>query len=158
MLSQVASAALLLVLVLSLGCPAAQCNGPDPRAYQIEFSLVSSTSPPYGRIEIKGTADNYGTEEFVSGEGQQSLQLYEGSTLVSEQPFQNLALDETVEVTYERDWSLSSEFLPSSYQIVIAYDPDILMDGNEDNDDCNTNNNTLTRSTSGIASELFGAR
>lgn len=121
----------------------------------IDYTLLEQTSTTTGRVEIKGIVDNYGSQAFMSGEGQQAAQLWEvdaggQSKMVSSVEFQNLALNETVEVTYERDWSTADEFPPQSYRLLLSYDPDILLDGNPNNDDCNPNNNTRTRSTSGI--------
>ena len=137
------------------------CFGPDPRAITIEFRLVAATSATTGRVEIKGIVDNYGTEEFRSGASQQSVQLYEGTTLVAENmvaehEFQNIALDETISVEYERDWDTGDEFVPSKYTLYVNLDNDIFMDGNEENDDCNTNNNLLELDTTGI-NDLFSA-
>ena len=56
-------------------------------------------------------------------------------------------------MSYEREWNSSSptegEF-PPDYIVKISYDPDILIDGNPDNDDCNPGNNEVTRSGAGI--------
>ena len=54
-----------------------------------------------------------------------------------------------MQLSWERDWNSSSpsegEF-PNSYRLLILYDPDIYMDANKDNDDCNQNNNKKERS------------
>lgn len=145
-------------IVWSNGCPAdvdgvpVACIGPDPRAKTIEYSLVNRTSATTADILIKGEVDNIGTENYVSGVGQQSIQLWEDTTMVAEESFQNLAVGATVTVEYRRSWSISGEeFPPDHYQLVISYDPDIRDDGVTTNDDCRLTNNSIYRSTAGIA-------
>lgn len=69
--------------------------------------------------------------------------------MVAQVPFQNLAPAQEVNLVYERNWDAASpaegEF-PPTYRLLIGYDPDILLDGNPNNDDCNSNNNQLERS------------
>lgn len=158
------------LFLMGLSCPPGDpddgrvpvvCFGPDPQALRIEFRLIEATTATSGRVEIKGIVDNYGMEEFRSGQGQQSAQLFEGNTLVAENllvehEFLNLALDETISVEYERDWDTADEFLPSEYTLYVNLDPDIFIDGNEQNDDCNTNNNMLQRSTTDINALFSG--
>jgi hypothetical protein len=76
---------------------------------------------------------------------------------VATKQFVNLAPGATETVAYERAWNSSSpsegEF-PPSYRLLITYDPDIYMDGNPENDDCDLSNNQMDRSGTGI-NELF---
>jgi len=123
-----------------------QCPGPDPAA-KIEVEIISRDEYGHGgRVRITAIAKNVGGADFTSGPGQQSVQLWEDVPGVNEkqpvkaQNFQNLARNQEVRVSIERDWTASTEF-PASYEARIAYDPDILSDGNENNDDCNMNNN-----------------
>jgi hypothetical protein len=127
-----------------------RCSGPDPRAVEIEYELVRQDTDTSGRIRVTGTVDNHGRVAFSSSSGQQSVVLYEGDAIVATEDFVNLLIDEEITVTYERDWSLSDEFLPTQYKLMLSYDPDIYIDDNELNDDCNTNNNEVTEDTSGI--------
>ena len=136
--------------------PPAQC--PDPAAHELGFSIVSRTSQFAGRVRIVGTARNVGAAPYESGPNQQSLQLYEsipGGTprMVAQQAFQNLAPGAEVSVRYERDWNSSSpaegEF-PPSYKLMVVYDPDIRLDSNTKNDDCNNANNSKERNGSEI--------
>jgi hypothetical protein len=129
-----------------------ECDGPDPRAKTIEYSLVENLGSGAATIEIKGTVDNFGPEDFLSGPNQQSLQLYEGSSLVATTPFQNLASDAEITVEYTRSWSLNDEFKPDRYTLIVGYDPDIFIDGNPDNDDCNLTNNRILRGAEPIDS------
>lgn len=111
---------------------------------------------------ITGTVKNIGTKDFSSSEGQQFIYLYEKplggtATPLLSLPFTNLAAGDSLFVTYTRNWDASSpvegEF-PPDYILSIMYDPDITTDGNENNDDVNNDNNSLTKSGSTI-NDLF---
>jgi len=131
------------------GVPA-RCQGPDPRAKSIEYSLVNRLDANRATIRIKGTIENIGLSDYLSGADQQGIQLWQDDTMVADTTFVNLAVDETLEITYEREWSLGDEFLPTRYKLLVTYDPDILDDGNLNNDDCNINNNMILRRASDI--------
>lgn len=133
-----------------------QC--PDPSASAIDFSIVSRASRFQGRVRITGTVRNVGGAPYESGANQQIASLYElvpggRPRLVASRAFQNLAPGADVSVSFVRDWYSASpaegEF-PPSYQVIIGYDPDIRIDGNTKNDDCNGSNNTRTRSGADI--------
>jgi hypothetical protein len=134
--------------ILKVGCP-------DPAATEIRFSIVRSYTQFKKRIRITGIVKNIGRQPFVSGPNQASAHLYEmplGSSsgrLVAQRAFRNLNPGATVQVFYERDWNSSSpsegEF-PPNYKLLIVYDPDIYMDANKKNDDCNQRNNKKERS------------
>jgi hypothetical protein len=105
-----------------------------------------------------GTVKNVGGAPYVSGPNQQIAQLYEINPggrprLVASRAFQNLAPNEAVTVTFERDWNSASpaegEF-PPTYRLLVTYDPDIRLDGNTKNDDCNSGNNVKDRAGSDI--------
>ncbi len=127
---------------------------PDPAVQGIDFAIVSKTSQFSGKVKITGVVKNIGLEPYISGPNQQAVYLYEvpmggKANLVATKKFQNLNPGQEVKVTYERNWNASSpaegEF-PPSYKVVIAYDPDITLDSNPKNDDCNMNNNQKERS------------
>lgn len=124
---------------------------PDPAAYKIDFVLLQHTATFTGRVQITGVVKNVGSKEFKGGGGM--AYLYEGSTLRRTKVFSNLLPGATISLSYTRTWYAASpsegEF-PPTYKLVILYDPDILKDGNKDNDDCTLNNNKLARSGSGI--------
>jgi hypothetical protein len=135
-------------------------NCPDPAAVEIRFEIVRRYSQFRGRIRITGVVKNIGGKAFLSGPNQAKAYLYQlppgvspatatGGTVVSEIEIRNLAAGAVLNLSWERDWNSSSpsegEF-PNSYRLLITYDPDIYMDGNEDNDDCNQNNNKKERS------------
>lgn len=132
----------------------------DPAATEIRFEIVRRDSQFTGRIRITGVVKNIGNKAFQSGPNQAAAYLYQlppgatsGGTLVAQQPFTDLAVGNALNVSWERDWNSSSpnegEF-PNSYRLLIVYDPDIYMDANKENDDCNGNNNQKDRNGSEI--------
>jgi hypothetical protein len=133
---------------------------PDPAAFEIRFQIVRRDSQFRGRVRITGVVKNVGAKAFVSGPNQAKAYLYQlppgvpcpsatGGTIVAQQEIRNLAPGATMELNFERDWNSSSpsegEF-PNCFRLLITYDPDIYMDSNKDNDDCNQNNNKKDRS------------
>ncbi|MBU0483890.1 MAG: hypothetical protein KKB30_05185 [Proteobacteria bacterium] len=131
---------------------------PDPAADVIDFWIVNRGTQFAGTVEIKGTVKNVGTASYESRANQQMAQLYEAplggaGRLVASQSFQNLTAGQTVTVSYSRQWNASSpsegEF-PPNYRLLVVYDPDISMDGNAKNDDCNGVNNQKERSGADI--------
>lgn len=132
--------------------PIPLCNV-DPAAQKIDYQILYKTAQFRGRVRITGQIKNIGRLRYTTNPNQQTVLLYEGTNLVASQNFQNLDVGQTVSVSFERMWDASSpsegEF-PPEYKILIVYDPDITLDGNRMNDDCNTANNQLVRSGSGI--------
>jgi hypothetical protein len=130
---------------------ARQC--PNPAAHRIDFRILNRTSQFRGQVQITGVVKNLGNAAYISNPNQQSIHLYEGSRLVTQKPFQNLTPGQEVTVTYTRSWDASSpsegEF-PPTYKLLIVYDPDIRLDGNPRNDDCNAANNQKQRSGADI--------
>jgi len=139
-------------------------NGIDPAATEIRFDIVRRDSQFRGRIRITGVVKNIGSKAFQSGPNQAKAYLYQlppgvppssatTGTVVAEREIRNLAPGASINLTWERDWNSSSpsegEF-PNSYRLLISYDPDIYMDGNDNNDDANQNNNKKERSGTDI--------
>ncbi|MFD2562696.1 hypothetical protein [Aquimarina rubra] len=137
----------------------------DLEATSITFSIVKDEGSDFtGTATITGTITNIEEANFNSGTGQQAIRLYQRNLgapapgdLVATVNFTNLAAGETLTISYMRPWNSSSpaegEF-PPDYQIILDYDPDIFIDGNENNDDEDLTNNDLTVSGSGI-NDLF---
>jgi hypothetical protein len=128
---------------------------PDPAAVEIRFQIVRSYTQFKKRIRITGIVKNVGGKAFNSGPNQAKAYLYEvpigasSGRIVAQREIRTLAAGATMQLVYERDWNSSSpsegEF-PPNYRLQILYDPDIYMDANKDNDDCNQNNNKKERS------------
>jgi hypothetical protein len=132
----------------------------DLVALDIVFSIVSRKDKFSGRVKIEGIVKNTGSSAYTSGPGQQTALLYEelpgtAPRLVASQNFQNVPANGVVNVSFTRNWNRSSsaegEF-PPKYILVIVFDPDIYIDGNEQNNDSNTSNNRLSKSGAAINS------
>lgn len=150
---------LLLTSILILSCdPSDDTPEPTPiidlQADEIVF-MISDVNNFTGNATIRGRVKNM-ADNFVSGEGQQTILLYERQlgapapgTEVGRVNFTTLAAGETMQVTYTRPWNASSpaegEF-PPEYILRLSLDPDIQIDGNPHNNDNNSDNNELTAS------------
>lgn len=148
---------LVTVACLGSGCPtdlldAIDCM--DPAVATVEVEVLEKDGST-GRIRITGTVINVGLQTFDSSEGQQAVELVESNTVVATTTFVDLETAEEVTVTYETAWNSASEFLPD-YTVRLSYDPDIFIDGNEENDDCRTANNSRTLTAAEI-NEVFNA-
>jgi len=125
-----------------------RCQGPDPACMEIEYSLLSQTSETEGTVLVKGVVQNIGLADFLSDPNQQSVQLWADGVMVAMTPFEDLVFDQQVTVEEELGWDTESEFPPvQHYQLIVTYDPDILLDDNLNNDDCRFTNNSIYRST-----------
>lgn len=136
----------------------------DLEASEISFAIANQENF-VADATITGTITNI-EETFSSGMGQQAILLYERSlgtpagnpgVEVARVDFTNLAAGQTLSISYTRSWDASSpaegEF-PPDYRLVLSYDPDLFIDGNENNDDTNSSNDTLERNGQGI-NQLF---
>lgn len=159
----------IILSLIALSCDTDETSsGPPPtidlEATSIDFAIDNVVNF-VADATITGTITNI-EDDFVSGSGQQAILLYERSlgtppgnpgNEVARVNFTTLGAGETLTISYTRTWNASSpaegEF-PPDYRIVISYDPDLLIDGNEDNDDDNFANNELTRNGLGI-NQLF---
>ncbi len=148
-----------LIPLTGLTCPEDCLEGqPNLTVLRIDFELVEQTSESTGTVRITGVAENTGSGVFDSSAGQQSLQLYSGQslnslTLLETQEFVDVMPGEQIMVTHTMSWSTTDEF-PPLFQAVLSYDPDIYIDGNDDNDDCATSDNAVQRDGSEI-NDLF---
>lgn len=152
--------ALFLVLLLS-GCTddLEDSSTADLEATSITFSIEKDDDFT-GMATITGTITNIGDADFDSSTGQQVIRIYQRNlgaaapgSMVGITNFTTLNVRETITVVYSRPWNSSSpaegEF-PPDYRIIIEYDPDIFIDGN----DIDLTNNELTVSGSTI-NDLF---
>ena len=142
------------VAMSGLTCPE-DCASTDPNLAvdRIDATLVSQQSTTMGTVRIDGVVQNKGGSTFDSSPDQQSVQLYDGTTLLAQEDFEDLAVGATVTVSYTVEWNTNSEF-PPTYTVLIALDPDIFMDGNPNNDDCPTSDNARQLTPSEI-NDLF---
>lgn len=146
---------LCLLPISGLTCPEECLEGqPNPAVISIDFNLVSQDSDSTGTVEIVGAVENLGSGTFDSSAGQQAVQIWAGQSLTSlsmlaSQSFEDLAPGAQVTVSHEVQWNTSNEF-PPIYRVILSYDPDIYIDGNDNNDDCATSDNALQRDGSEI--------
>lgn len=125
----------------------------DPAATAINYSLVEKADNIVAKIKIEGVVKNIGKDAYKSGANQQIVLLYEvigrQTKLVASKAFQNLAANAEVKVSFVRVWDKSIEF-PPNYTLVISYDPDIYLDGNPNNNDLNSINNKMEKTSESI--------
>jgi hypothetical protein len=123
------------------------CLFQDPSAVKVGFQVLSKdrTWPTRGRIRITGEVKNVGSTPFQSDPRQAIAYLNEASpgarpVTRAQQDIGSLAAGASIMLNYERDWDTATEF-PPTYTLQITYDPDIYLDANKKNDDCNQKNN-----------------
>jgi hypothetical protein len=134
--------------IIALACP-------DPAAYEIKFSIVRKLGSFRARVRVTGVIKNVKNKAFQSGRNQAKAYLYQvpagasSGPVVAQREIRNLAPGGIINLIYERNWYSSSpsegEF-PPKYVLQILYDPDIYLDANKNNDDCNRKNNRKERS------------
>lgn len=113
-----------------------RCEGADPA---ITIISVSDTEPP---LTYTVTIENQGTTDFISNANQQAVYFYINGNFVDERPFpgNDLLVDASFDVSFIDTFATPDS---SVLRFLIIYDPDILIDGNDENDDCDTDNNSL---------------
>jgi len=135
----------------------------DLEATSITFSITKDTDFT-GTATIKGVITNIGDADFNSSIRQQTINLYQRNLgapapgdLVEVVRFANISAGDSLAISYTRPWNSASpaegEF-PPEYRIVLDYDSDIFIDGNDHNNDRDLTNNELTVSRSRI-NDLF---
>jgi len=120
----------------------------DPAAQSLTFQVLSrDRDPTKGRVRLTGTIRNLGTVAFVSDPRQVIVSLEQqipgerrASTLV-QRNISNLAAGANLTLVHDLAWDTALEF-PATFTLRLSYDPDIYIDANTQNDDCNQNNNT----------------
>ncbi len=153
---------LMLASIITAGCDDKE-EQPTPgfnidlAAHSLDFD-IEKTQAFTGIVTITGTIKNIG-DDFRSSEGRQAVHLLEKpagsgkSIMLDIKEFTDLDTGETLEVSFQREWYAGMEF-PPSFIVRVSYDPDIYLDGNEQNDDSNNGNNAIERSGQEI-SEMF---
>lgn len=129
----------------------------DLEATTIDYELLNTTTPTTGEVRLTARVTNIGNTDFNSGSGQQSIQLLRrplGSTtetLLEENNFTEINHGDQITIVVVINWDIAIEFQPE-FILNISYDPDIAIDGNENNDDSNSSNNRFVLSGSDINS------
>ena len=136
------------------------CTGPDPAV--IRLNIAKSASAGKGILNITTVVKNIGTQDFVSGAGQQSVLIQSYNKAVSgpsayeqleKRDFIRLNKGSSLTVPARHELNLFIEWghrtahsgeCQCERDIIasISLDPDIYMDAKKTNDDCNQGNNT----------------
>ena len=124
----------------------------DLTADLISYQMVSQPPATTGQVRITGHIKNVGNTNFSSSLGQQVAFLIEsplGTTTETIMATANLPAvlnaGDAITFSYLKNWDTTIEF-QNDIILRISYDPDILIDGNTNNDDSNPTNNALTLS------------
>ena len=130
----------------------------DPQATDLTVSGISRNGDGTWQFSLRGTVTNGGDAAFESRPNQQSAGLYEGSNRRAVAHFTNLRPGQRVNTAFTRitRWYTGQEF-HSGFQLRVDYDPDIFIDGNLRNDDCQLRNNTRVLSAAEIDAILLGS-
>ncbi len=139
--------------------PQKPCDGPDPAvtSLRVTRSIIVRNGLKIGVLRITSTLKNVGARNYISRRNQQAFVIQAKNPAVSgPRAYETLAKREfprlikgasiTLTATYEiprliewghrerRYGECQAERVILAY---VSYDPDILMDGNPQNDDCN---------------------
>lgn len=108
-----------------------------------DLAVVMAEKNRYGKIHIVYGVRNVGSADYVTGRNQQTLMVRTPGG-VRTFAFGNLRAGDV------RTWSeVYSPFeFPFTYKGALSFDPDIFIDGNTRNDDCNRANNRAQLVTS----------
>jgi hypothetical protein len=122
---------------------------PDPAITNINFKVMSRTAPGTGQVRIQVYLKNLGGRDFASEPGQARVDLYEhypgaSPTLIKTKEFTTLTAGSLTKIIRLRKNWVAGDF-PPTYRAEIVYTPDIRMDGNKQNDDCDLKNNEKKR-------------
>ncbi len=131
---------------------------PDPAITSMRISGVSFEGGQ-AVVGIRITVHNRGAGDFVSNPNQQSVLVFTGNSTrntILRQRFARLASGASFSLT-ARLRAPGGEFTPS-VTALLSYDPDIYIDGNPRNDDCNQGNNQRTLSAADINDAIAAAR
>jgi len=123
-------------------------NTIDPAVTNISFTTLKKTTGD--KLKITGVIKNIGGKNFISGENQQFIQLWEIRSAVDRHKLKDLAFTrlnagQELKISIELPAIKPGKEFPPDYQILIVYDPDIYIDANKDNDDAVSSNNSLTK-------------
>lgn len=117
------------------------CIDPAIAEFQVGIIQRDPANRFAGRVQFKAVLKNVGNQDFVTGPNQQAVQIHSGRTLLKNEAFGNLRVGEVKIIAVIVPWNAATEFQePVTARIV--YDPDIFIDGNTRNDDCNRSNNS----------------
>jgi len=114
---------------------------PDPAITRIWADRVVKNSNGTYSFVLHGDIKNIGTAPYRSGQRQQIVKMFQGKTYYWGLDFGNLNRGGVFHFSQSVTNVPGGEFV-TPYSLSIVYDPDILRDGNPNNDDCNLHNNS----------------
>lgn len=120
----------------------------DPAVTNITFTTIKLASGD--KMRVTGIVKNKGGKNYESSENQQVIQLWEvrssnDKQKLKEISFVRLNAGQELKISVDLPALKPGNEFPPDYQVLIVYDPDILMDANKNNDDANYGNNTLVK-------------
>lgn len=131
---------------------------PDPAANLQIRNIVRNSNGSFN-FYLVAQVQNRGQGKYQSDPNQQGLALYEsaGRNPLHYATFGNLNAGQAYSFTRRvTNYWQSAEFF-TGYRVSISYDPDILLDSNTHNDDCNPRNNTAVLTQEQINTRLAAA-
>lgn len=136
-------------------------NDIDLAAYEIRVSVISASTDNKAKLKIEGIIKNVGRLNYSSAAGQQVALLYEevpgtAPRLMATKNFQNLAVNASTSFYITKSWdkTANAEF-PPNYFLIVTFDPDLYIDGNNNNDDAVSTNNKITKTGAEINAMRF---
>ncbi len=120
----------------------AACPDPAIASIRVRDVRFREGQVPVMTIEVK--VENRGRADYVSRRGQQSVMVDNGNPrrLLARQGFASLRAGRWFSFRFRYEY-FGGEFV-APIRARLSYDPDIRIDGNPRNDDCNLANNSLT--------------
>lgn len=112
----------------------------DLRISKIQVSDITRQPDNRFSFTLYGYLENSSGHDWMSGEGQQRVHIYESKRLAREVPFE-IMRDGSSNGLYldVQDWQLNDPRSPD-YSYRIVFDPDTRTDDNSMNDDCRSGN------------------
>lgn len=140
---------------LGMTCPGGPADCPNPAITAMTVEVLEKDGFT-GRIRITAVVTNAGLQPFNSSPNQQSVGIWQDGERLATQQFEDLGVGESVTVSYETDWNAAAEFI-ADFIGIVGYDPDIFIDGNEENDDCRSIDNELSLTAQQINEQFLDA-
>jgi hypothetical protein len=81
-------------------------------ARTLQAQVIRADTATSGRVQITGVVTNIAANDYQSNAGQQSVVLFQGGVEVARQDFEDLAVNESIVLTYDRDWNTTAAGLP----------------------------------------------
>lgn len=130
--------------------PVATATCPDLAVQRVWVDQVRHNGDGSYDFTFHGDIRNIGSADYRSGSNQQGITLYQGTRAYQVQAFTNLRRGAAIPFQAHVQHIVGGEFV-SNFTLAIDFDPDIFIDGNPANDDCNAGNNRQVYSRTALA-------